>query len=111
MDEEIKIGDIVILKNSHSHFFDALGYDFNINFSTIDIGSELVILDIIEVNTTKTSAFSSFPTYVEINLAYKVACRTGFTYLRRTAFELKPKPEIKEDYNYLIDFFTKYNIL
>jgi hypothetical protein len=109
MDEEIKIGDIVILKNSHSHFSDALGYDLNINFSSIDIGSELVILDIITVNTPNPALH--WPPYAEINLAYKVACHKGFTYLRRNAFELNAKSEIKEDYNYLIDFFTKYNIL
>jgi hypothetical protein len=112
MEEEVKIGDIVILKNTHNHFSDAPGYNSNITFSAIDIESELLIHDIIAVNTTIPSPpIPGLPYYEEINLAYKVACRTGFTYLRRTAFELKAKPGIKEDYNYLTDFFTKYNIL
>lgn len=105
MDEEINIGDIVILKNTHNHFSDAPGYNYNITFSAIDIGSELLIHDIIKVKESLSKEV------VLEDLAYKVECPKGITYLRRNAFEFKSRAEIKKDYNYLTDFFTKYNIL
>jgi hypothetical protein len=110
MDEEVKIGDIVILKNTNNHFSDAPGYNSYITFSAIDIESELLIHDIIEVTSNYNYRLRLMGD-LDIKLAYKVFCNKGFTYLRRNAFELKLKPEIKEDYNYLTDFFTKYNIL
>jgi len=112
MDEEINIGDIVILKNTNNHFSDAPGYNSYITFSAIDIESELLIHDIIEVKTSNSPSWASVGVGdLDIELAYKVFCNKGFTYLRRNAFKLKSRAEIKEDYNYLTDFFTKYNIL
>lgn len=112
MEEEIKIGDIVVLLNTNNHNSSAPEYKNSYTFSQEDIGSEIVILDIIELDLRKQSMQSSNKKDY-IDLAYKVECPRGITYLRRKAFEFKYRPykEEKEDYNYLTDYFTKYNIV
>lgn len=112
MEEEIKIGDIVVLLNAFNHNSSAPKYNNNCNFKQEDIGSEIVILDIIELDLRKQGMQSSNKKDY-IDLAYKVECPRGITYLRRNAFEFKYRSckEEKEDYNYLTDYFTKYNIV
>lgn len=73
MENKIKVGDTVTLISIYNHNSKALNWNDSIYFSADEKGKIITILDI-EKDT-------------EGELAYKVECNKGITYLRKKAFE------------------------
>lgn len=97
IESDVKIGDLVKLVNRTMHNSKVSGYVPSIVFSSDEIGSIFHIMD--------------FAKDDKGILAYKVKCKKGITYLRRTAFELiSTAPQPKEDLSYLIDLFKQQQI-
>lgn len=98
--EEIKVGDIVELISTGQHNSNAFNYKLDVAFSRSEIGFRLKILDI-EIDRQK-------------DIAYKVRCGLGVTYLRREAFKLvenQTEELIHEDLSYLIPILKQYDII
>lgn len=94
---DVKIGDLVELMSIGCHNSNAKGYIVNIAFQTFEIGNYIEILDIIKVHDDE--------------LAYKVKCEKGITYLRRSGFKpVTTAPQSKEDLSYLIPLLESNNI-
>lgn len=97
IESDVKIGDVVKLLNTGSHNFDTLEININIYFEDSEIGNLLKINDIIKDSSG--------------DIAFKVECKMGTTYLRRSAFEvIKCAPQPKEDLSYLIPLLESNNI-
>ena len=95
IESDVKIGDVVRLLTASNHNFDTPEININIYFENSEIGNLLKINDIIKDSKG--------------DIAFKVECKMGTTYLRRSAFEIiKCAPQPKEDLSYLIPLL-KYN--
>ncbi len=97
IESDVKIGDLVELMNTGCHNSNAKDYVLGIAFQTFEIGNHIEILDIISVHDDE--------------LAYKVKCKKGITYLRRSGFtRIITAPQPKEDLSYLILLLESNNI-
>jgi len=98
IESDVKIGDVVRLLTTGNHNFDTPEININIYFEDSEIGNLLKINDIIKDSRG--------------DIAFKVECKMGTTYLRRNAFEIiKCAPQPKEDLSYLIPLLESNNII
>lgn len=94
---DVKIGDVVELISTGCHNSNAKDYVLGIAFQDFEIGNYIEILDIVKV--------------LDDELAYKVKCEKGITYLRRSGFKRNiTAPQSKEDLSYLIPLLESNNI-
>lgn len=97
IESDVKIGDVVKLLTVYNHNFDVIDCNINILFIDSEIDNLIMINDIIKDSRG--------------NIAFKVECKAGTTYLRRSAFEIiKCAPQPKEDLSYLIPLLESNNI-
>lgn len=97
IESDVKIGDVVELISYGMHNLNAKGYALGIAFQDFEIGNYIEILDIVKVPDDE--------------LAYKVKCEKGITYLRRSGFKpVTTAPQPKEDLSYLIPLLESNNI-
>lgn len=91
MKNDIKIGDKVELLRLELHNSNAVNFNVNIYFESSELGKIITILDI-ELDHIG-------------DLAYKVQCNKGITYLRRGAFDL-----VKRNKYHISEFIENFNL-
>jgi hypothetical protein len=96
MDKIGKIGDYIKILSTHCHNSLVNGYNPGVAFKENELYNRVQILDVVKCR--------------EGNLAYKVKCNLGITYVRPQYVELveTSKKEIK-DYKYLIPVIKELN--